>query len=350
MTVLVAKGSPESIGRTHGEAFGPQIRAYMNDRRQLSLVGTSLSTDDVTAIADGMLDAHREYDPDLYAEMVAMADAAHISPAEAIIVGGYTDFIDTVRAVAHGQALEDTCTAAITPDATSDGSGFLAQTWDMHASATPHVFMSDVTPAGAPRALVFTTHGTLGQIGMNESGIAIGINNLTMTDGAMGVTWPFVVRKALKQDNYRDALACITEAKLAGGHNFLLLDAEGNGASIEATTTATVVQELADQPLVHTNHCLFPETKAVEAERPDTLNENSVRRMLDATNALSSAQTHTTETLMALLSDETSICRHPEPPFEYESSGAVIMRPGTADLWACWGQPSQNEFEHFKLT
>jgi hypothetical protein len=30
--------------------------------------------------------------------MVAMAEAAGISTAEAIIVGGFTDFVDTVRA------------------------------------------------------------------------------------------------------------------------------------------------------------------------------------------------------------------------------------------------------------
>ncbi len=350
MTVLVAQGSPETIGRTHGEAFGAQIRAYLATRVELSRVGTDLTDNDVTAIAHDMLDAHRGYDDELYREMSAMADAAGISHAQAVIVGGFTDFIDAVRAIAHGRAIEDTCTAVITPDDTSQGSGFLAQTWDMNASATPHVFMSDVTPDGAPRALAFTTHGTLGQIGMNEAGIAIGINNLTVTDGGIGVTWPFVVRKALRQTTFADALACITEAELAGGHNFLLFDSSGNGASIEATTTTTIVEELGRTPLVHTNHCLYPDTQSVEAERPAALNANSQQRLADATAWLGTDGPYTTEQMMAMLSDENSICRRPEPPFEYESSGAVIMRPGTGDLWACWGQPSDNEFEHFKLS
>lgn len=350
MTVLVSEGTPESIGRAHGEAFGAEIRTYMATRRDLSRVGTDLTDDQVTAMAGDMLDAHRDYDDDLFREMVAIADSAGISPAEAVIVGGFTDFIDAVRALAHGRAIEDTCTAVITPDADSQGSGFLAQTWDMNASATPHVFMSDVTPAGAPRALVFTTHGTVGQIGMNEAGIAVGINNLTVTDGGIGVTWPFVVRKALRQTTYADALACITEAQLAGGHNFLLFDSKGNGASIEATTTKTSVEELDGSPLAHTNHCLFPETQSVEAERPETLNANSLQRLTDARTWLGEGMPYTTDSMMALLSDENSICRRPEPPFEYESSGAVIMRPATGDLWACWGQPSDNEFEHFKLS
>jgi hypothetical protein len=350
MTVLATGGTPQQIGAAHGEAFGEQIRSYMETRRKLSLFGTDLNEAQVTEIAEEMLEAHRSYDGDLYLEMVAMARAAGITPAEAVIVGGYTDFIDAVRALASGRAVEDTCTAVITPDADSHGAGFLAQTWDMNASATPHVFMLDVTPTDSPRALAFTTHGTVGQIGMNEAGIAVGINNLTVTDGGIGVTWPFVVRKALMQTTYADALACITDARLAGGHNFLLFDGDGNGASIEATTTQTVVERLDGTPLVHTNHCLFPDTRSVEADRPAALNANSIQRLADATNTLATDASYTTESMMRLLSDENSICRRPEPPFEYESSGAVIMRPGTGDLWACWGQPSDNEFEHFKLS
>lgn len=350
MTVLTTAGSPEAIGLAHGEAFGDQIRSYMETRRKLSLFGTDLTEEQVTEIAEEMLGAHRDYDEDLYREMIAMADAAAITPAEAVIVGGYTDFIDAVRALASGRAVEDTCTAVITPDASSDGSGFLAQTWDMNASATPHVFMSDVTPDGSPRALAFTTHGTLGQIGMNSAGIAIGINNLTVTDGGIGVTWPFVVRKALKQTNFDDALTCITEANLAGGHSFLLFDSIGNGASIEATTTQTMIDKLNEEPLVHTNHCLFPETQSVEGDRPPSLNANSTNRLGDAQRHLASTLPHTVASMKEMLSDENSICRRPEPPFEYESSGAVIMRPGTAELWACWGQPSDNEFEHFTLS
>ena len=100
--------------------------------------------------------------------MAAMAEASGLSIPEAIIVGGYTDFLDVVSAAAGGAGFEDDCTAVITPDALSGGAGFLAQTWDMNASATPHVIMLDIHPDHGPRSLVFTTVGTLGQIGMKS--------------------------------------------------------------------------------------------------------------------------------------------------------------------------------------
>jgi isopenicillin-N N-acyltransferase-like protein len=191
------------------------------------------------------------------------------------------------------------------------------------------------SPRNAPRSLIFTTHGTLGQIGMN--------------DGTYGVTWPFVVRKALRQTTFDAALACITDAHLAGGHSFLLLDARGDGANVEATSTRTVVERLDTEALVHTNHCLFSATREVEADRPAELKESTTRRLLDARSILASTLPHTAQSLMSMLRDEKSICRHPGPPFNYESSGAVVMRPGSLDMWACWGIPSENEFERFNL-
>ena len=236
----------------------------------------------------------------------------------------------------------------IVPDGLADGAGFLAQTWDMHASATEHVIMLDAVPDGAPRALVFTTVGTLGQIGMNEAGVAIGINNLSAADGRVGVTWPFVVRAALRTTGLDAAVRCITEAELAGGHNFLVFDRSGRGASIEAMPTATNVETLEATPLVHTNHCLAPATRAVEAERPADLDRSSILRIEQAAELVADDPV-TVDTLISMMRDERSICRHPEPPWNYESCGAAIMRPATGELWACWGLPSENEFEHFDV-
>ena len=347
--VTTLAGSHTEMGTTHGTLHGDEIRQYAKGRIELSGVGTTLDRSDLLELASGLIDAHREYDPGLFEEMRAMADAAGLSVPEAIIVGGYTDFIDVVARAANGSQYEDDCTAVVVPDDLADGAGFLAQTWDMNASATPHVILMDIHPSDGPSSLVFTTVGTLGQIGMNEAGIAVGINNLTAADGRPGVTWPFLVRKALAQTEFDDAVAAITDARVAGGHNFLVFDRVGNGVSIEAMPTRTHVDRLADAPLFHTNHCLFAETITVEGPRPDDLVRSSALRISHAAELLESGPI-TVESLMDLTRDERSICRHPEPPFDYESCGAAIMRPATGDLWACWGIPSENEYEHFSLT
>jgi len=343
-------GSPIAMGRAHGAAFASEIRRYADERIALasngSWAGRPATRADVLALAEAMLPAHRDYSPPLYEEMRAMAEASGLSPAEALIAGGFTDFVDAVRGRANA---EDTCTAVLVPDALADGRGFLAQTWDMHDSATEHVLMLELRPERGPRALVFSTVGCLGQIGMNEAGIAIGINNLAAAEGAVGVTWPLVVRKALMQDRFEDALACITGAPLCGAHNYLLFDRRGRGANVEAMPQGHVVTELGDTPLYHTNHCLAPEARRHEAVRPPALMESSRRRLARAEALLGGLSRITPEILVEWTRDPEAICQRASEPFHIESSGAVLMRPAAGDLWAVWGLPSENEYRHFRM-
>ncbi len=342
------EGSPARRGQTHGSHHTAAVRAFRDERIRLSSLASGWDDDRLTELAERMVPAHQAYDADLFAEMEALAEAAGISPAEAVIVGGYTDFADTLRAAAGSAPTPETCTAALVSDTAAGGAGFLAQTWDMEASAAPYVIMLDVRPDTGPASLVFTTTGTLGQIGLNEAGIAVGITNLTAADGRPGVTWPFVVRRALAQTTFDDAVAAVVDADLAGGHTFLVLAADGNGASIEAMPTATHVERLGGHVIAHTNHCLVPATHRVEAERPADLAMSSQLRLAHAAELLASRPV-TVDDLMTMTSDERAISRHGAPPWYYETCGAVIMRPATGDLWACWGVPSENDFEHFQI-
>lgn len=336
------EGSPEERGRRHGEVHREGIRVYTEERVRLaangSWAGRQATIADILALAEDMVPAHRAYAPDLMAEMEAMTVAAGISTAEAIIVGGFTDFVDAVRALgATSTAEEDDCTAVLNHD-------FIGQTWDMHDSATPHVVMFDVRDS-IP-SLVFTTEGCLGQIGMNAAGIAIGINNLVTTDGRIGVTWPFVVRKVLQCTTIADALAAVREAGLAGAHNYLILDAHGAGYNIEATPTRAVVTPLETTPLVHTNHCVDAKTLALQADRSPALLASSESRLNRAAEL--SRQPLDLDALIALTRDPV-ICRRSEAPYHIESSGAVIMRPATREVWAVWGIPADHEYERFRV-
>ncbi len=353
LPITTLHGAPERIGTEHGRRFADDIRRYATDRVALAAAGTysgtPMSVDRVLSIAESMLPAHERYSPSLYAEMLAMASSAGISPAEAVVVGGFTDVMDTLRAAgADDPPFEDDCTAVLVPDSRAGGAGFLAQTWDMHASAVDHVAMLDLRPDGAPRALVFTTTGCLGQIGMNEAGIAIGINNLAATDGTPGVTWPFAVRSALAHTDFDAAVATIVDADLAGAHSFLVLAADGRGCVVEAMPSRRHVTVLADTPLVHANHCLIATNVPVEAERPMPMVTSSHDRQADAEALLAEGPVDA-ERLMAFTRDTRSICRGPVAPEVTATCGAVVMRPATGDLWACKGVPTEVEYEHLRV-
>ena len=148
----------------------------------------------------------------------------------------------------------------------------------------------DVRPPDAPRSLVFSTVGCLGQIGVNEAGIAIGINNLNAEVGARGVTWPLVIREALAQTSLEAAAESVTRAPLTGAHHYLLMDGVGRGLDIEAMPQGCAIRELGDEPLVHTNHCLDPAMQKHQAEKAPALMASSQARLERACELLDGAQ------------------------------------------------------------
>lgn len=350
--VLDLAGSPSQMGARHGELYADEIRIYTNERVDLVSSGLwsggPLTRGEVLDIAESMLAAHELFDPALFEEMNALANAAGISPAEAVVVGGFTDFVDTVRAVVGGpiptEVIEDDCTAMIVPDARASGQGILGQTWDMHDSATEHVLLLRVQPDDAPAALVFTTTGCLGQIGMNEAGVCVGINNLVGVDGTRGVTWPSVVRSMLKAETAADAKSVLLGADLAGAHNFLIFDRHGDGYTVEAMPSARPEIELDAEPIVHTNHTVLPESTAVQADKAPGLMDSSSARFDTATALLAEGEI-SVERVMDVTREPEAICQAATDPYHIESSGAAIMRPATGEFWACWGRPIDNEFE-----
>ncbi len=355
--VVEIQGKPYQMGYRHGQLYRKEIREIAAERVHLcsdpKWTGRSLPQAEVLALADACVSAHQAYAPDLFEELEGMAAATDLSLAELVIVNGFTDFVDTLYNLkgekADVEQVADNCTAFIVPDqASATGQGFYGQTWDMHATATPYVILLNCRPLDAPASLIFTITGCVGMIGMNTAGIAVGINMLSGSDGQIGVTWPFVIRKILAQTNLDDALACLTSAKLAGAHNYLLFDKHGRGFNVEAMATDCEITELGADSLVHTNHCLLPRTQALEKTRPADLQANSEARLEQATELLTRHPV-TTEDLMALSRSTDAICRISEPPYHIESCGAAIMRPATGDFWAVWGLPTENEYEHFSL-
>lgn len=357
--VLELSGSPYAMGYQHGLAYSEGIRHFAEERVELSSnplwTGQSLSKAQVLALAEACLEEHRRYSADLVEELQGMADASGVSLAELIVVCGFTDFIDTVynsgkqepRIPAHAGA--DNCTAFLVPNTkTASQQGFYGQTWDMHDTATPHVILLQAKPDNKPAFLAFTTVGCVGMIGMNSEGVAIGINNLSAIDGQIGVTWNFVIRKALEQSSVDAALACITSARLAGAHNYMLMDKTGKGYNVEAMSSVHVVTELETEALVHTNHCLFDETRKVQRQRDKASQESSEKRLHKGYELLRKNAIDEHD-LQALSRDPEAICVVSQPPKHVETCGAAIMRPATGDFWAVWGLPSENDYEHFTV-
>ena len=357
LRVIELGGSAYDMGFAHGTRFHDEIHMFTEERVKLcqdpEWTGHRLSREAIIAMADACVKEHQRYAPALMEELQGMADATGLSLAELVINNGFTDFIDVVYNLgaelqpAAPALYSDNCTAfLVPPERGVDQKAYFGQTWDMHATATPYVILLRGKPDDAPEFLTFTITGCVGMIGMNSAGIAVGINNLMATDGQIGVTWPFVVRKVLQQETLDDALACVTDAKLAGAHNYLLMDRSGAGYEVEAMSTRHSIRPLESQTIAHTNHCLIQQNLDVARERPNTSKHSSQNRLRRAEELLSKDKVDLDD-LIALTRDDVAICARPEPPMHVESCGAAIMCPPTGEFWSVQGPPADSEYERF---
>lgn len=359
LPVLDLVGDARARGRAHGEAHADAIRRFADERVRLAgdplWSGRSLDRDGVLELADACWDAHRRYAPELAEETLGMAEATGLTAAELIVVGGFTDVVDAVHG--SGPAHPDAeaphaalnCTAFLVPPGRAEGgAGLFAQTWDMHETSTRHVLLLAGRPAGDPRFLAFTSAGCLGMIGMNEHGITVGINNLVGADGRPGVTWPFVVRQVLRQRTFDDALAAILDAPLAGAHNYLLMDADGRGADVEAMATRAEVTALADRALVHTNHVLHRANAPLERPKDPVGLASSHARQARGEELLDRPRL-SVEDAMEVTRDGQAICYRGVPPKYVATCGAVVARPASRELWALRGLPSERTYRRWSL-
>jgi isopenicillin-N N-acyltransferase-like protein len=370
--VLTITGSPYELGYTHGKTYANEIGDLTEERLRLSCDpfwagGQQATLEEVLALGRACLRHHEAFAPELMEEMRGMAEATGLGVNELVIMNGFTDFMDILanpaalgRVRTNGAHPSDVtgCTAFIVaPTASVSGCGYLGQTWDMHSTATPYVLMLDLRPQNSPALMTFTITGCVGMIGMNEHGIAVGINNLLAAEGRPGVHWVYVVRKMLAQRTVEDALDVLQSAHLSGAHNYLLLgpDATGTLAGYNVEHMATRAHVVPVESIyAHTNHCLIQEMVNVERPRKSVSQESTLARHNQASHFLEEQIGRiTVDTLMALTryhaSDALSVCAHVQLGYDVESSGACIMSPSTQELWALWGNPCENMYETFNV-
>ncbi|EMI22993.1 peptidase C45 acyl-coenzyme A:6-aminopenicillanic acid acyl-transferase [Rhodopirellula maiorica SM1] len=354
--MLTIDGDAAAMGLAHGAAFRSEIQTLTEERMRLChdrfWIGEGNMAVDPAALADACWEQQRRYDDLTTAELEAIARAADVPARDLLVTGGFTDFVDALRGTASGGTISRApvddpgqCTAVlVAADAAADRRPLLAQTWDMHPTATPYIRVLDLRSTDQPAAVVFTVTGCPAMIGVNEHGLAIGINNMVTADGRAGVMWTSVVRRMLRARNADEALQLLKEAPVAGAHHYLLLDAKSIGYSVERSPTRVAVRGL-ESTLSHTNHCLNADLISIEPPRGDAPAYSTRNRLREAEEWLVSNPSDCSRRgLWQLLnrfdpSDPLgSICHGPQPGYDVETGGAVVISPRDVAMDAVWGQ------------
>ncbi len=340
--------TPSAWGQAHGEQFRGEIQSLAALRMYLTVrVGGFPSEDSVRAVAERHLPILRDCDRPLYDELIGIAHGAGLSPAEVVVVNHYTDLrdidpntaLEATPAHVDGKAGGDPGGCSILWTQTQTGP-ILAQTWDMHATAIPYVMMLKV-PEGphGPEAWLFTLTGCLGMTGLNRRGVGIAINNLHSTDARVGLVWPALVRRVLREHSAAAGLAVIQASPIGSGHHYLVADRErAIGVETSGTQCRVMFESDGQKSYVHTNHCLDPEVAA--ASRVPEASTTYDRYNLLAADIDAKPVTDLDDAWRRLGSQEgypRSVCTNmatPENPHRAATCGAIAMEPQSLRTYA----------------
>ena len=246
---------PTAWGRQHGEAVSQQVREMADIRAtllQTALGGKGWSALHIERLCDDQLTALAKRWPTVLAELQGISETSGVSLRALVVANAYTDLRDFSAADATP---DDTGCSAIA--AHGPHVNFIAQTWDMHASAEPHTLLLEFPAAPTPMR-VLTVAGCIGLSGVNSAGVSVMINTLQSSEtNRHGLLWPGLVRLMLEQRTARAAVDFATNNLPTAGRNFVVAD-RTQAFDIEVTgkrfEQLGVTSDAQPAYLLHTNH------------------------------------------------------------------------------------------------
>jgi isopenicillin-N N-acyltransferase like protein len=332
-----AGAAPRTWGRIHGESFRGEIGSLAELRWHLTTTVGGIARPDAERLATMHLPVLAGYDAALYDELVGVAEGAAVRPEDVVILNHYTDLRDIDPRFPDGPPAGggrhdgggEGCSAFF---ARTPAGPVVAQTWDMHATAMPYVMRLEVPATdGAPAATLLSLTGCLGMCGLNDAGVAIAINNLTSTDARVGLVWPALVRRVLRERSAPAGRDLVLAAPLGSGHHYLVADQDAAFGLETSGTRRKVVWDGAGPLYVHTNHCLDDEVGGVSrVPAGSTTHERHARLRADL-EARPATDVH--DAYLRLGSHDgypRSVCANlatPDNPHLMATCGAVAMAP-----------------------
>jgi isopenicillin-N N-acyltransferase-like protein len=329
-----ATGSPYELGFAHGRERGAALRAFLADGlcRLDRILPAPVDRAGLGRLLEDNDEAITVATPDLGAELWGLADGAGISRAEAVLLQVRREIMGYQRIPTAGD-----CTTYARPGDVP----VLAQTVDLNGDLDDHIAVLRLG-----RSLVLSFGGLLGYLGLNDAGLAVGLNLVLGGRWRPGLPPYLAIRHVLDTaDSVDDAVKILGDLRLASSRSIMLCDPAQAGY-VEILGDESRFQPLP--PAIHTNHFLDPGFAA-----QDELNvfaRNSSLRRLDACRAA-----------LAEVPADADAERHfgvlTRPPICVGDSGdlrrertvaAIVAFPTRGELHVRPGDPSRSDTEVFR--
>lgn len=323
LPVVRLSGDPHEMGRRHGAARTAELRHFLDDDlcRLNRLLPRPTSLDELAPAIAAYREAIGEAVPALAEEIEGLAAGAGIAPDEAVLLQVRREVLGYRKVPAAGD-----CTTY----ARAGGAGVLAQTVDLNGDLDDQAVVLETAPAGGRRALLLSFGGLLGYLGVNEAGLAVGLNLVLGGEWRPGLPPYLAIRHLLDTaGDVGEALALLAGLRLASSRSLTLCDGR-SAAAVEILGDELRVVE-RDAP-AHTNHFLDPQLARgdelnVFARNSSLLRLQACRAGLAALEPAAAVEDH-----FALLGRPPIHVADTGDPRRERTVATAVMVPGRGEL------------------
>ena len=283
---ITISGEPFERGKQHGEQLSAEIAKTIDFYR--SIFG--LPEAEILQYAEFFGKIIDDYDPAYTQEVAGIALGAGVDPLWIVALNSRTEILSRNAVASHE------CTAVYFPTPS-----ILGQNWDWGRALEPlTVLMKIVQPAGHV-IMMITEPGIIGKIGMNNAGLGVCLNILTLGKRLDGLPVHIILRAILDCKSLAQVDALLTQHGNGKASNIIVADASGNGFDMEFCDQASYRLIPESDYLLHTNHYLG---SPINSEQdPDF--SSSYTRFSKATQILSDNRERSVGSMCELLSDES---------------------------------------------
>jgi isopenicillin-N N-acyltransferase-like protein len=240
-------------------------------------------------------------------------------------------------------------------DLTTDGHVLIAHNEDWTPEDEQDVAVVHACPDDGPPFLAMMYGGYLPNIGFNACGIAQCCDSVHPSDSRIGVPRVIASRAVLGTRTIADAIRCMVSPRRAAGYNHLLAHESGELYSVEVSARRFAILYAHEGYIVHTNHFIDAQLKAIEKD-PDELLNTRIRRSR-ALNLFSLSPQHNLQSLQTIQQDHVNyphaICNHAQEIKSWilreKTICSLIIDLTDRAMHIAWGNPCQNPYHTYFL-
>jgi isopenicillin-N N-acyltransferase-like protein len=292
----------------------------------------------ILRIADQFRRSTEAFREDLYLEIEALAQAAEVDPLWIYALNGRTELLNLNPMECTSLAFRK--------------QRLIGQNWDWDSEVEELAVILDIEKEDGHRTITMTEPGMVGKIGMNNCGLGVCLNFMSIEDyQPYGAPLHVLLRTILDSKSLNEALSLIKPHVMGKVGNILIADWNGRVEDIELGGDEFFSIPVEDL-FVHTNHFL------TRVDYDLMLFPNTLGRYNRAKELLSMLDDPSVESMKGILRDhaneEYPICRkrfsHPLLTDDTSMTvTSIIMDLKNLQFHITRGNPFDNPFSVFSL-